>query len=236
MAIVESNVKHRARSLCSWLLPKYICVVWTSTGIRAHVTANIWVRRPVLKRLHHKSTVAARQTESDLALTTLLLPFYFWVAPSLPWTHTQLTRGCHWWDPAMIHSWVSPTWKLQIGIMQHNQFVVSTGTFWHHLLCESSLGFELAANVWVSHPVLNPLCNKWTPAARQTESDPALTTLLPPFYFWVAPSPPSPTMYKHPWGGPPAMRLFWWQMSRQSKYLAVVTPRLVHRLEQGHGY
>ena len=109
--------------------------------------------------------------------------------------------------------------------MQHNQFVVSTGTFWHHLLCESSLGFELAANVWVSHPVLNPLCNKWTPAARQTESDPALTTLLPPFYFWVAPSPPSPTMYKQPWGGPPAMRLFWWQMSRQSKYLAVVAPR-----------
>ena len=33
-----------------------------------------------------------------------------------------------------------------------------------------------AANDWVSHPALNPPCHQSTPAARQTESDPACTT------------------------------------------------------------
>ena len=68
--------------------------VWASTGIRAHAAANIWVSRPpALNPPRRKSTLAVRQTESDPALTTLLPPFYFWVAPCPPWTSTQPTPG-----------------------------------------------------------------------------------------------------------------------------------------------
>ena len=41
-------------------------------GIRTHVTAIAWVSRPALNPPRHKSTPAARQTESDPAPTTIL--------------------------------------------------------------------------------------------------------------------------------------------------------------------
>ena len=57
---------------------------------------------------------------------------------------------------------------------------------------------HVAAIVWVSRPALNPPRHKSTPAARQTESDPAPTTLFPLFYFWVVPvrlgPPPLPAL------------------------------------------
>ena len=65
-------------------------------------TANVWVSRPALNPLHHKSTPSARQTESDLVRTTLLPPFYYWVAPSMPWTRTRP-------DTQLANSWLPPT-------------------------------------------------------------------------------------------------------------------------------
>ena len=57
---------------------------------------------------------------------------------------------------------------------------------------------DVAAIAWVSRPALNPPRHKSTPAARQTESDPASTTLFPLFYFWVIPvrlgPPPLPAL------------------------------------------
>ena len=50
-------------------------------GIRTHVAAIVWVSRPALNPPRHKSTLAARQTESDPAPTTLFPLFYFWVVP-----------------------------------------------------------------------------------------------------------------------------------------------------------
>ena len=46
---------------------------------------------------------------------------------------------------------------------------------------------HVAAITWVSRPALNPPRYKSTPVARQTEFDPAPTTLFPLFYFWVVP-------------------------------------------------
>ena len=57
---------------------------------------------------------------------------------------------------------------------------------------------HVAAIAWVSRPALNPPRHKSTPAARQTESDPAPTTLFPLFNFWVVPvrlgPPPLPAL------------------------------------------
>ena len=57
---------------------------------------------------------------------------------------------------------------------------------------------HIAAIAWVSRPALNPPRHKSTPAARQTESDPAPTTLFPLFNFWVVPvclgPPPLPAL------------------------------------------
>ena len=49
------------------------------------------------------------------------------------------------------------------------------------VLAGTGMGNIIAAIVWVSRPALNPLRHKSTPAARQTESDPAPTTLFPFF-------------------------------------------------------
>ena len=45
-------------------------VVWASTGVRTHAARILWVSRPALNPPGHKSIPAARQTESDPALTT----------------------------------------------------------------------------------------------------------------------------------------------------------------------
>ena len=57
------------RSGCQILRNAY--VAGAVAGIRSHVAAIVWVSRPALNPPHHKSTPAARQTESDPAPTTL---------------------------------------------------------------------------------------------------------------------------------------------------------------------
>ena len=112
---------------------------------------------------HRATRVLRRRGRQSLTRRVPLLPpFYFWVAPSPPWTRTQPdTRLANSWLPfrswlTATRSWltaaralppcVSPgypsTQKFQTGIVQYNQFTVSPGTFCHHMSCEPPLGFE----------------------------------------------------------------------------------------------
>ena len=132
----------------------YCCyVVWASTGIQAHVAVNVWVSPPALNPPGHKSTPAARQTESDpdCAYHTTP-PSHLWVTPSPLWTwHSDNSWLANSWLPSQVTPatcscltatcavlpWLSPgypsTQKFQAGLVQYNQFAVSAGTFWHHL-------------------------------------------------------------------------------------------------------
>ena len=71
--------------------------------------------------------------------------------------------------------------KLQLYLLRANG--------WRARVMWASTGIwaHAAANDWVSHPALNPPCHKSNPAARQTESESARTTLLPHFLFLSGP-------------------------------------------------
>ena len=119
-----------------------------------------WVSLPALNPPRHKNTQAARQTESDPVLTTLLPPLFLsgpWSAldphkadsqlaiSRLPSQLTPATRRCLIATRA-VPPWLSldypTTQKFQAGIVQYNQFTVNTGMLWHHLSWETPLGFE----------------------------------------------------------------------------------------------
>ena len=106
-------------------------------------TANVWVSRPALNPLHHKSTPSVRQTESDLVHTTLLPPFYYWVAPSLPWTRTRR-------DTQLANSWLPPTADSQPLAADSQPLMRSYLDFPQgiHLLRNSSQGVRLY-KVWI---------------------------------------------------------------------------------------
>ena len=129
-----------------------------------------------------------RSSLSDLEGTCKCFARECW---AFAWLHCWCgsIAGCHWsWPPVIT---IPPSMKIRWKILCLVALVIEITLHFFRVNHESDMitgsvvraatGIQThaAAILWVSHP-----------AGRQKESDPPRTTLLPTFYFWVAPIPP----------------------------------------------
>ena len=162
-------LRRRGRQSLTRRLPHYspfFIFEWSLTALALHRCPP---RHPIVARLDPRSWPA-------LTLTPLVL--------GPPWRSIMARLGSRSLS-ALAHDF-GPPWPamgVHSEISSRNNAVQSVRSrhrdFWHQIGAGAVAGIRthVAAIAWVSHPALNPPRHKSTPAARQTESDPAPTTL-----------------------------------------------------------